>query len=945
MPDARSVDEWIKAGQLSQADEAARQLLIAEPENPEPIFLMARVLAAQNRFAEAIRLLRTIPKSEPGAKLIALGQAADWYVELGEWAKAEQCYRLLLQQSPDADIARRRFARLLNRQGHRYEAARYLNELCRRGNVEEEELRSLITLSYAFSDENETDVYGPIGPVGHARLALSSGKYSEAESLLATEMHRTPQAYALYGRVLISQQKIEDVAKWQEVTVPLAEEQADYWFTKGSFAILQGDYGKAAIYLGETVLRDPTDKVTYLRFAKALGQLGMHAEALQAERTAELLRRSAVIGIDLADGVRSAESISELAAILEELDRPFEALGWQAVAVGYQLESLSPAEINERIAALNRRRLELIELESPSPASTVLCGVRLDKLRERYGDIKQPAAPIVPGTVSVPNASLSISAKLVNVASHVGVSHQYNATNASDPSQVGVSQELGGGVGVIDYDLNGFPDVYLVQAAATPEERDGQKPNCLYRNEGQNFIDTTLSAGADDRGFGLGVSSGDVNQDGFPDLLIANLGANRLLINNGDGTFSSRQLEAGQPTLWTSSFAIADLTGDSMPDLVEVNYLEDKTAYLTDYAPYKYKSAIDRVYVNDRKGGFLPAIPLGSEAVPGLGVIVTDFDNDRSNEIFIANDGRANHYWMRKDVDESGAELSSVALLPSPIVAEPSKAMMESASVKGLAVNYQGIGGAGMGVASGDFDRDGSIDIYVTNYYEQPNFLMLQTQPGTFVDGTWRLGMYDDSFYMLGFGTQAMDVDNDGSLEIAVVNGHVHDLRSRNIPYHMPPQLYGVEGDGKFHVRDVDDASGYWQTPALGRGLVTLDWNRDGRTDLIATHLDSLTALLENRTEGSNAWLQVQLVGRQSEREAIGARITVFASGSSFVKTVTSGDGYCGKNEGVVGIGLGDAKSAVIQVDWPSGESSRFELPELNARLLLIEGDSDYWID
>ncbi|TWU01966.1 FG-GAP repeat protein [Neorhodopirellula pilleata] len=917
--------------------------------------MMARILAGQNRFAEAIELLRSIPANEPAAKLAALGQAADWYSELGEWDKAVRSYQILLEQSPQAVVVHRRLARLLNRKGFRLEAAEHLKWLCRQGNVEEEELRALITLSFAFSDEDEVSIFGPIGPVGHARLAYSREEFQNAKELLSSSYRDSAQAYSLYGRILISQQQLEETRQWIKEPVPECEKQAGYWLAKGTLALLEKRYRDATVSLAEAILLDPTDKVTYLRYGDSLNQLGQFEKAQQAWHRADLLRQSAVIGLDFAEGKRTLESIESLATILEELGRPFEALGWRAIAVGYQQDALSESQIGEKISELNRERLELIASGQTASEETLLCGITTVQLRQQFGQpevIKQESELEVPPP---PTVVRSYPAKFANIADQVGLRHQYDVTNASDPSQVGVSQEIGGGAGVLDYDLDGRPDVYLVQANATPEKQDGQKPNALYRNQMDRFNDITDIAGADDRGFGQGMSAGDINQDGFPDMLVANLGSNRLFINNGDGTFQSRPLESDQTALWTASFAIADVSGDALPDIIEINYLDEQLAYSTNLAPSKYNAAKDRIFVNDVTGKLQKAVTLGTEGVPGLGVIVTDLDNDRTNEIFIANDGRPNRLWKRQRLGDSAETLQSDAIDRTRLTDRNNDAadsvLLETANLKGLAVNYEGISGAGMGVASGDFNLDGRIDLFVTNYYLQPNFLMLQTRSGHFVDGTWRYGLHQDSYRVLGFGAQAIDVDNDSRVEIAVVNGHVHDQSDEGIPYRMTPQLYRHQEDGKYAIGEVDDPTHYWQTPVLGRGLARLDWNRDGRVDLLATHLDAPTALIENQTEPDLHWLQLRLVGRESERDAIGARISVLASVSSeepeqsFVMTANAGDGFAVKNESIVCFGLGSSEKALVSVNWPSGQKSEVKIAELNQRYLLIEGHPDPYPD
>jgi hypothetical protein len=250
-----------------------------------------------------------------------------------------------------------------------------------------------------------------------------------------------------------------------------------------------------------------------------------------------------------------------------------------------------------------------------------------------------------------------------------------------------------------------------------------------------------------------------------------------------------------------------------------------------------------------------------------------------------------------------------------------------------------------MGVAVDDFNIDGRTDLFVTQFYQEPDVFYLQTEHGTFVDRSVQTRTYEPSLKVLGFGTQSIDMDNDSFVEIAVVNGNTARSTNPSIPYEMLPQVYRRDSSGKYAVEEITDTSKYWHTPALGRGLSRLDWNRDGLVDLVVTHLDASTALLENRTASDYAWLELRLVGTTSERDAIGAKATVQTQDLKRFKTVNSGDGYCGKNEAVLHFGLAESETADVHVQWPSGKSTRVHVAELNQRWLIIEGEGDAYDD
>jgi hypothetical protein len=245
-----------------------------------------------------------------------------------------------------------------------------------------------------------------------------------------------------------------------------------------------------------------------------------------------------------------------------------------------------------------------------------------------------------------------------------------------------------------------------------------------------------------------------------------------------------------------------------------------------------------------------------------------------------------------------------------------------------------------MGVAAGDFDHNGTIDLHVTNY-EQENVSLFLNHDGVFQDRNIQYQLAEASHDVLGFGTQAIDYDNDGRRDLVVANGHIEDAVKNKSPFKQLPQLF-CNLDGHFGITDVADTSNYWNSPHLGRGMAALDFDRDGRQDIVITHIEEPSVLLLNQTPSDHHWLQLQLVGTGSERDSTGARIRVRFGQHELSDWVIAGDGYLCHNEDVVCFGLGDASQVdAIEVSWPSGQQQVFQKVASDQRLLLIEGQRD----
>ncbi|MCG8649468.1 MAG: CRTAC1 family protein, partial [Pirellulales bacterium] len=264
--------------------------------------------------------------------------------------------------------------------------------------------------------------------------------------------------------------------------------------------------------------------------------------------------------------------------------------------------------------------------------------------------------------------------------------------------------------------------------------------------------------------------------------------------------------------------------------------------------------------------------------------------------------------------------------------------LLESAGILDCSIGANGVSQACMGVTAGDFDRNGWLDLHVTNFYNESSNLYLQSETGFFIDDALKYGLKSMTHKILGFGTHAADIDNDGWQDLAILNGHVHDDSANGIPFEMESQLLRG-GPRGFSLQPAEQLGAYWTGKRLGRTLAVLDWNRDGKLDLLAGHLDAPIALLENRSSAGN-WIQLELVGVQSEREAIGAEVVVKAGNQVWRGWQTGGDGYMCSNEPIIPIGLGSVQGPVeVEIHWPAGTVQTVPELDINHRYLIVEGE------
>ncbi len=367
-----------ESGDLERADRLIRKAITVEPHDPDINFVMGAVLASENRFAEAIHLLDKLVKFHPQVALPVLGQTGEWMELQGEWEKAESRYRSILAEIPDAAAAHRKLAFLLMRQGRRLESAEHLRQLCRLGNVEELELRSLLVGMVALPSDSVRDELEPIGVVGTARYQISQRDQAGALKTLESTSE-SQRASSLLGRVYAEGEDFDRLTTWFSNRSDLSTKAADEWVAKGVYFAHVNDHAAAVRSFAEAILLDPTDKFAYISMSRSLEKLGAVTEAQATANRAQLIAETQFIGEQMASHPsRDEESISSLIRILEQLQRPFEALCWRALLVMFS-PSIDQSQRETMIEEINRTRLDL--LRSPDPLATrefLLCGVDVD---------------------------------------------------------------------------------------------------------------------------------------------------------------------------------------------------------------------------------------------------------------------------------------------------------------------------------------------------------------------------------------------------------------------------------------------------------------------------------------------------------------------------------------------------------------------------------------
>ena len=533
-------------------------------------------------------------------------------------------------------------------------------------------------------------------------------------------------------------------------------------------------------------------------------------------------------------------------------------------------------------------------------------------------------------------ASPSDAAKYTDVTSALNINFEYVASHTSRKYLI---ETMGSGVALFDYDNDGRLDIFVVNGAplsdptprGTIPQKTGPKDwnRLFHQKKDGTFEDVTEKAGLQGAGYGMGVAVADYDNDGFEDLYVTAYGGNKLYHNNGDGTFSDVTDRAGVAgSGWSTSAAWVDLDGDGLLDLVVLRYLqwdfddiycgERREGYRSYCHPDSFRPIAPLVYHNDGNGHFTEIAQKSGLALPakGLGIALADYDRDGRIDLFFANDSMPEFLYHNKG----------------------NGSFEEMALQSGVAVDSEGHSYAGMGVDFADYNNDGLPDLVVTDLASQIYALYRNNGDGTFNYESYPSGIGLMTMKHSGWGVRFLDYDNDGWKDLLITQGHDLDTIQLTFPdlrYKEPMLL--ARNTGKGFVDVSAQAGDIFQTAWVGRGLAIGDIDNDGRLDAVVTTNDGSLHVLHNVTKNQNHWLTLELVGHRSNRDAIGAEVTLVTAKGSQWATVTTAGSYLSSSDKRVHFGLGSESTArTIEIRWPSG--IRQTLQDIHAdQILKIE--------
>jgi enediyne biosynthesis protein E4 len=539
----------------------------------------------------------------------------------------------------------------------------------------------------------------------------------------------------------------------------------------------------------------------------------------------------------------------------------------------------------------------------------------------------QPVRPLPPG-MKAPVVEFR------DVAAEAGLSA---VIVSGDPEQTTVVENTGTGVAIFDYDNDGLPDIFLVQGDRLKPGPVSLTPHLYHNLGGLRFEDVTEKAGIGHTGWGQGVCAGDVDNDGNVDLFITQWGHNVFLHNLGNGTFRDETRERGldRPApRWSTGCAFIDYDRDGWLDLVVANYI-DFNAQQTPRprersgcnwkgipvpcGPRGLKGETMTLYHNDGHGHFTDVTKQAGIQTPpeyyGFTVLTGDFDNDGWPDIFVACDSTPSLFFHNK----GNGTFEEIGL------------------ISGVAVNEDGREQAGMGATAGDYDGDGYLDIFKTNFSSDTNTLYRNLGNGSFSDVTSRAGLAVQTRYVK-WGTAFVDVDNDGWKDLFVVAGHVYPFVGKyglGEEFRQPRQLYWNRGDGQFF--DMSSTAGPGITAKhSSRGIAVGDLDNDGSEEIVVVNLFEPPSLLKNFGPRGNALLVRALTA--SGRDAIGARITVTSGHCKQIDEVRSGGYHISQGDFRVHFGLGTVTRADVTIRWPQGAVETFKDVAANQLIVAREG-------
>lgn len=903
------------------------------------IALAAEAAAIRFDHDTAVRLYGMLPVDQGRWEFHAtLGRAKRFEI-LGRTYQAELELRRALELAPYDTEANSRLGHLLQISGRTWEASHCFLNLVQLGKCRGDELLGVAAADRFFRSDERLEAIGIVADppelmtkLAKARRALYENRQADAEALLRdvlTINENIGEAQGRLGRIIFDRGDNSEFMRWIHGLPAGARLHPEVWLVQGLQCRRQGRVNEAVRCFLEALLLWPNHLAANIQIAGCLKQIDQSAVSREFTQRGDTLVKLEAQLNRLRDDV-DPELIRQCIASLADLGRYWEAAGWS-----YVLSQLR--DVPQDKAKRDLRHWVRLALQETRQNAIAFC----PELKLNRSDFPEPDWNEAPTS--------SAARRTVATADHtrwhfrddadrLGIHFQYYEGTTEANRLQHIFNVVGGGLAATDYDLDGWHDLYVAQANdwRNPGVQSGF-PDQLFRNlGGQQFINVTEFAGLGDLNFTHGVATGDFDQDGFPDLYLGNLGPNRLYRNNGDGSFTDVTMLADVAgDQWTTSSVFADFSGDGLPDLYVANYaLRSETAdkecrrsngELMACTPDLLNAEFHRLYVNNGDGSFRDITTMAGMHQPngrGLGVVAWDFAANGRLGLFVANDTSPNFLFINNGSSAEG--------MPR---------FEEVGVVRGVAFDIDGRAQACMGVAAGDINGDGNIDMFITNFFGESDTLYSQQANGLFFDATQQFNLRDAGFWMLGFGCQFADFDGDGWEDLVVTNGHVDQRSARGDPDRTPPQLFRNRDGLRFDEIDRAQLGAFFQQGYLGRGLAKWDWNRDGRPDFAISHLHGSLALVTNETPSVGFPLVIRLSGRSATREATGATVMLDLGDRKIFRLATGGDGYLVTNDHGLHFAVPRDQHAVnLEVRWPGGHTETWKDLRPDQEIQIIEG-------
>lgn len=902
--DAMVANDW------PAAHSAALQILDIVPEHVPALLVCGQALAMSDQNGQALDMFRRLPRSNDENVLAGRTVAIRLAMNAGRLTAARHHCLAILEQQPSNREALTQVGAIYCMTGQARKARHYLSQTVNAPGVPLDYL-VWVTQPTAALDNDHFERLVSWNSAGNdpdpAVLVAIAFWHTERQewplALAAAESAVRADSNAENAKGLIAKASVElgvwdKVADWQRYFSASPESE----FAYSALATLAKNTNQKDLLL-QSLIKASKANPLRRRYAWQVSQQLLRAG--EAERAkpyqiyAQMLERERLLRTQVVGNEPTVGLLLEMMEVTAATGRRTEAEAFfnQGVARGASLEQRQAA-----VHLLAKYETPDHDLWATSPALQV----------GSQASVEAAGKPLTESTTPRQSEHSPVTFRFSDVAAKAGLSFLYDNSAGSEQTAFRMHQITGGGVGVIDVDGDLWPDAWFCQGGRKTDATSAADQ--LFRNDsGRRFQNVTDVAGLSDAAFGQGLSVGDLNVDGFADVYVANLGANQQWRNNGDGTFSevTRQ-DSPESDVWTTSCAIVDADQDGLVDIYNVNYLAasdvtsrvcvDSNGIERSCKPTLFDAAPDQFLKNNGDGTFSDcsdSIGFLSAAGRGLGVIAYRDPTTQAPAIFVANDGEANQLWRWDDRRE---------------------VFVDCGVQTGIAFSGRGDAQACMGVAAADLGHDGAPDIFVTNFYQESNTLYRYEALGFFSDETASCRLQDASLADLGFGTQFLDVDLNGTMDLFIANGHEGDYRDLGIPYRMPPRLFQGVGQ-EFDIPQIE--SPYFANEHLGRAVARLDWNRDGKPDLLITHLDSPVALLENQTSIIGQPLRLKILDERRSGAEFGAQITLLDGESCrHQRLVFSGDGYMASNERSFCLSVREpARGHRLQVKWGGGGS------------------------